>query len=151
MADQLITDLKVKRALEGHSPHMAAGPDRLFPKALKALSSHTSSVLARMFYLSLQTGQVPEDWRCAKATPDPWQIRPISLTSIVCKIFGTILKEELLSHLSQLSLLIIRQNGFFPHRSIVANLLATEETAIRGLDEGDTVDIAWIPPKHLTQ
>ncbi len=151
MADQLITDRKVKRALEGHSSHMGAGPDGLFPLALKALSSHTSSVFARMFNLSLQTGQAPEDWRRAIATPDPRPFRPISLTSVACKILGTILKEELLSHLSQLSLLIIRQNGFFPHRPIVTNLLATEETVTRGLDEGETVDIAWIPSKHLTQ
>ncbi len=86
MADQLIADVKVERALEGHSPHMGADPDGLFPKALKALSSHTSSVLARMFNLSLQAGQVPEDWHRAIATPDPRRFRPISLTSVVCKI-----------------------------------------------------------------
>ncbi len=55
MAVPLITDLNVKRALEGLNPHMGAGPDGLFPKARKALSSHPSSVLARMIYLSLKT------------------------------------------------------------------------------------------------
>ncbi len=45
------------------------GPGGLFPKVLKALNSHIAPVLARMFYLSLQTAQVPEDWRRAIVTP----------------------------------------------------------------------------------
>ncbi len=94
MADQLITDRKVKRALEGHSSHMGAGPDGLFPKALKALSSHTSSVLARMFNLSLQTGQVPEDWRRAIATPDPSNSDPLASRLLFAKSLGRSSKKS---------------------------------------------------------
>ncbi len=43
-----------------------AGPDGLFPKVLKA---HISLVRARVFNLSLQPAQVPEDWRRAMRTP----------------------------------------------------------------------------------
>ncbi len=76
------------------------GSTGLNPEVLKALNSHIAPVLARMFNLSLQTAQVPEDWRRAIVTPvaKPPQFRPISLTSIVCKILETILKEKLLSH-----------------------------------------------------
>ncbi len=49
----LITELEVRRALDGLSPHKGAGPDWLFPKVPKAL--------LRMFNLSLQTTHVPED------------------------------------------------------------------------------------------
>ncbi len=59
MADSLSTELEVRRALDGLNTHKGAGPDGLFPKVLKALSSHISTVLARMFNLSLQTAQVP--------------------------------------------------------------------------------------------
>ncbi len=113
MADPLITGLEVRHAVDGLNPHKGAGPNGLFPKVLKALNSHVAPVLARMFNLSLQTAQVPEDWRRAMVTPvaksprttDPRQFRHISLTSVVCKILETILKEKLLSHVSQLSLL----------------------------------------------
>ncbi len=47
--------------LDGLNPHKGAGPDGLFPKVLKVLKSQISSVFARMFNLSLQTAQVPED------------------------------------------------------------------------------------------
>ncbi len=60
---------------------------------------------------------------------------------IVCKILETILKEKLLSHLSQFSLLTTRQHGFLPRRSTLTNLLSAEETVTRWFDEGDTADI----------
>ncbi len=152
MAEPLITKLEFRRVLDGLNPHKGAGPDGLFPKVLKALNSHIAPVLARMFNLSLQTAQVPEDWRHAIVTPvaksprttNPRQFRPISLTYIVCKILEAILKEKLLSHSSQLSLLTTRQHGFLPRRSTLANLLSAEETVNRWLDEGDTVDIVCL-------
>ncbi len=69
MADPLISELEIRRALDGLNPHKGAGPDRLFPKVLKALNSHIAPVLARIFRLSLQNAQVPEDWRRAIVTP----------------------------------------------------------------------------------
>ncbi len=61
MADPLFTELEIRRALDSLNPHQGAGPDGLFPKVLKALNSHIAPVLARMFNLSLQTAQVPDD------------------------------------------------------------------------------------------
>ncbi len=49
----LITELEVRRALEGLSPHKGAGPDGLFPKVSKGLPL--------MFNLSVQTTNVPEN------------------------------------------------------------------------------------------
>ncbi len=52
--------------------------------------------------------------------------------------------EKLLSHLSQLSLLTIRQHGFLPRRSTVTNILSVEETVTQWFDEGDTVNIVYL-------
>ncbi len=143
MSDPLITELEIRRALDGLNPHKGAGPDGLFPKVHKALNSRIARVLTRMLNLSLQTVQVPENWRRAKSprTTDPRQFRPISLTSVVCKILEMILKGRLLSHLSQFLLLTTRQHGFIPRRSTLPNLLSAVKTVTRWLDEGDTVDI----------
>ncbi len=107
VADPLIIELEVRRALDGLNPHRGAGADGILPRVLKALNSHISPVLAQLFNLSLQTAQVPEDWRCTIVTPvaksprttDQRQFRPISLTSVVCRILEATLKEKLLSHL----------------------------------------------------
>ncbi len=132
------------------SGHILNVSDGLFPKVLKALDSHIARVLAQMFKISLQTAQVPEDGRRAivvaksPRTTDPRQFRPISLTSVVCKFLEPTLKERLLSHLFQLSLLTTRQHGFLPRPSAVKNLLSAEETVTRWLDEGDTADIVYL-------
>ncbi len=47
----LISEMEVRRAPGGLNPHKGGGPDGLFPKVLKALNSHISSVHARMFNL----------------------------------------------------------------------------------------------------
>ncbi len=57
------------QSLDGLNPHKGAGPDGILPKVLKALNSHIATVLARMFNLSLQTAQVPEDCRRAIVCP----------------------------------------------------------------------------------
>ncbi len=69
VADPLITDLEVRRALDGLTPHKSADSDGLFPKVLKTLNSHTGPALAQTFNLSLQTAQVPEDCHRAILTP----------------------------------------------------------------------------------
>ena len=60
-----------------------------------------------------RTGDVPGDWKHANVTPifkkgtkgDPANYRPVSLTSIPCKIFESILKDRIMEHLfTQLTL-----------------------------------------------
>ncbi len=108
--------------------------------------------LSRIFNLSLQTSQIPDDWRHAIVTPvaktprtaDPNLFRPISLTSVVCKVLEATLKEKMLAHLSQFSLLTSRQHGFLPRRSTLTNLLVAEELITKWLDEGSAVDLIYL-------
>ncbi len=46
MACPLITELEVRRAVDGLHAHKGAGPDGLFPKTHKALNSHIAPLLA---------------------------------------------------------------------------------------------------------
>ncbi len=62
MADPLITELEIRRALDDLNPHKGAGPDGLLPKVLKALNPHIAPIHVRMSNLSLQTATVLEDW-----------------------------------------------------------------------------------------
>ncbi len=108
MTNPHITESETQRALESLNPNKGAGPDGLFPKALKTRSPYIAPTLTRIFNLSLQAPQVPDDWHHAivtlvaktPRTADPNLFRPISLTSDVCKVFEAILKEKMLAHLS---------------------------------------------------
>ncbi len=95
------------------------------------------------FKLSSSRAKITPDAK-NPGTTDPTQFRSISLTPVVCKILETILKEELLSHLSQLSLLTTRQHGFLPRQSTVTNLPSPEETVTRWLDKRDIVGIVYL-------
>ncbi len=116
MANPHITESETQRALESLNPNKGACPDGLFPKALKTPGPYIVPTLSRIFNISLQTSKIPDDWRHAIVTPvakaphtaDPNLFMPISLTSVVCKVLEAILKEKMLAHLSQFSLLTSR-------------------------------------------
>ena len=75
----------------------APGPDGINLRILKELAKEVSLPLAIIFNKLLQTGVVPEDWKCANVVPifkkgskvDPANYRPISLTSSRVKLLET--------------------------------------------------------------
>jgi len=57
------------------------------------------------------------------SSSDPNNYRFISLTSIVCKIFESIIKDAMLLYLDSHRLITNDQHGFLKRRSTVTNLL----------------------------
>ncbi len=70
VANPHITESETQRALEALNPNKEAGPNGLFPKALKTLSPYIVPTLSRIFNLSLQISLIPDDWRHAIVTPN---------------------------------------------------------------------------------
>ncbi len=82
---------------------------------------------------------------------DVFNYRPVSLISIICKIFERILKRALLSFLSDARSISPYQHGFLPRRSCLSNLLVFEEAVTRMINEGHTVDVIFLDlPRPLT-
>ena len=81
----------------------------LKPTVLKNLSNEIALFLSVLFQKSLDSGQVPHDWTKACVTPifkkgdksDPINYRPISLTSILCKMMEHIVASNLSRHFEQ--------------------------------------------------
>ena len=84
-----------------------------------------------IFNNSLQTHQVPLDWRAGNITPifkkgsktDASNYRPISLTSIVCKLFESIIRDHIVQYFVVNDLFSSKQYGFIKGRSTVLQLL----------------------------
>ena len=101
---------------------------------------------------SLRTGETPEDWRKANVTPifkkgdrnDPTNYRPISMTSQVCRILESIVRDHMVEHLKENNLLNDGQHGFREGRSCLTNLLTTLEDWTKILDEEDCVDSVYL-------
>ena len=86
----------------------ACGPDNISGRFLKELSTEISTALALIFNASLHQQKIPDDWRKAVVTPIYKQgkkdrskaenYRPISLTSIPCKILEHIIHSNVMDH-----------------------------------------------------
>ena len=86
---------KIKKTKDNKSP----GVDGIPPKLLKEIVEQISTLLAKVFNLSLEEGTVPSAWKEANITPlfkkgsrnKPEHYRPVSLTSVVCKFLETLI------------------------------------------------------------
>ena len=92
------------------------------------------------------------DWKIANVTPVfkkgscslAENYRPISLTSVICKILESLLCEVIITHLSEQQLLNSSQHGFVSHRSCLTNLLEYLETLTSLLDKGHNTDVFYL-------
>lgn len=124
------------------------GPDGLHPRVLKELANELAEPLALVFQKSLNEGILPSDWKEAQITPlfkkgdksSPGNYRPVSLTSVVCKVMESIVRDGIIQHLTSNKLLSKCQHGFISGRSCTTNLLATLEDWTNMLDSGSSVD-----------
>ena len=87
-----------------------------------------------IFQRSLDTGIVPEESRKAWIVPIykkgdkhlPGNCRPVSLTSITCKVLEHVICSSIMSHFDQHNILCDNQHGFRKKRSCEALLIVTE-------------------------
>ena len=104
-----VTTRKVKDKIMALKPDSAPGPDGISGQLLQGLADEISPALAAIFSKSLEDGELPENWRLANVAPifkkgtrtKPENYRPVSLTSIPCKIMESIVRDGLMAHLEE--------------------------------------------------
>jgi hypothetical protein len=92
-----ITENEVEDILKILDISKASGPDGVSPRLLKVATQILKSPLCRLFNLSLRTGIIPTNWKCANVTPifkkdSPNNYKnytPISLISVIGKVMET--------------------------------------------------------------
>ena len=126
-----MTKERVLKALKSLDKNKAMGPDGISPWILKECAEELCEPLFMIFTNSLQQGKLPKIWKKANITPlykkgnksNPLNYRPVSLTSIVCKILETLIREEWVDMLEKHNMFTGKQFGFRQGRSCVSNLL----------------------------
>jgi hypothetical protein len=152
LGDITITSNKVRKKIQKLRPAAAAGPDGIGPRILQELEQEVVEGLTLIFKKSMSTGAVPADWRCANVTPifkkgsrsDLGNYRPVSLTSVCCKLLESIIRDGLMSHLERNNLIRPSQHGFLPGRSCSTNLLEFLEKVTKEVDSGKPYDIVFL-------
>nr|VZI43127.1 unnamed protein product [Spirometra erinaceieuropaei] len=146
------TETIVRNELLNLKESTSPGPDAIPAKLLKELAPEMSKPLALIFQTSFVTGCLPSDWKSATNTPlfkvgsraSANNYRPVSLTSICCKIMEKIIKKASVQFLKQHHLLSDAQHGFRRGRSCLTNLLFTLERWTKARDEGNVVHAIYI-------
>ena len=119
---------------------------------LKELANELKGVLTIIYNRSLSESKIPNDWKIANVTPilkkgkkcDAGNYRLVSLTSHVCKMLESIIKDSIVNHINVNNLLNESQHGFISNRSCLTNLLQFIETFTDYVDQGYPVDIIFL-------
>ena len=152
LIDVDITSEKVHKKIGKLRPTAAPGPDNITPKLLQSVSESISVPLAILFKQSLAESCVPDDWRQANVAPvfkkghrsSVGNYRPISLTSIICKLMESLIRDGIVDHLHASDTIRASQHGFMSKRSCLTNLLQYLEDITRLIDEGNCVDAIYL-------
>ncbi len=126
----------------------ATGPDLIPARILKEMADEIAPLLTCIFQQSLDTGEVPHDWRIANIAPIykkgdrsvAANYRPVSLTSISCKILEHIIFSQVMDHYDSHNILIDSQHGFRSGRSCESQLIITAHDFAKTLDDRMQLD-----------
>ena len=121
------------KLLKNLSPHKAPGPDGIHPFVLQKCAQEITPVLTKIFTQSISTGTLPSAWTKANVAAiykkgsrtDPANYRPVSLTSVCCKIIEHVIFSHVMRHLDHHKALSDAQHGFRARRSCETQLLTT--------------------------
>ena len=130
----------------------ATGPDDISAIFLQQYVEQLCHPLSIIYNRYMSSGHVPQVWKDGNITPifkkgvkgDPGNYRPISLTSVPCKIMEAIIKDQIVNHLSVNELIFQSQHGFMNKKSVLTNLLEFFETVTREVDLGQPVDVIYL-------
>ena len=107
-----ITTEGVAKLLRNLNPAKASGPDNIPNLVMKTCADAITPSPAAIYNTSIETGQLPADWLSANVSPvfkkgdrnKADNYRPVSLTSVVCKLFEHIVCRRLHNHFDKHSI-----------------------------------------------
>ena len=145
-----ITVPGVAKLLRNLKTGKAPGPDCLPNIVLKNCADHIAPILSLIYQRSLDSGELPSDWLSANISAAfkkgnrhlPENYRPISLTSIPCKILEHIICSHLHKHFDNHKILTNLNHGFRSGFSCETQLLTTADDLLQSFDRNRQVDVA---------
>ena len=143
-----IVEELVRKEILALNINKSCGPDDVSPFLLIKLVDFVTAPLTMIMNASVNSGVLPRDWKNAFVTPIykkgarnlPENYRPISLTSVACKLMEKMVKDAVLAHLIENNLLSRKQFGFVSGRSTVTQLLNYLDKCAEVVASGGVVD-----------
>ena len=138
----------VEKLLRDLNPRKASGPDEIPARLLQKMSKQLAPAMAAIYNQSLESGTLPEQWKTAWIAPvfkkgssaEPVNYRPVSLTSIACKMMEHCICTHVRRHLDVNKLLGEENHGFRKRHSTETQLLITTHDMMKARDKGHQLD-----------
>jgi len=134
--DHMLRKIEFTRAivlnkLKQLNSNKTQGADEIVSRILVDNLDILSKPLLYIFEKFIECGRVASDWNKANVTAifkkgdktSPCNYRPVSLTSQVCKMLESIVKDNMLDHIKSFGLIMETQHGFVKNRSYLTHLL----------------------------
>ena len=139
----------VLKFLKNLDPNKAPGPDEIHGKVLKNCAESLALPLQILYRTSYYTCKIPKDWKLAHVVPvykkgsknSVENYRPISLTSIVMKVYERVIRADLMYRIE--SKLDPRQHGFLPGKNCETQLIPFYDNLACSLNKGSRTDIVY--------
>lgn len=131
MTLNIIEKCEVEKLLKDLDENKSPSPDGYHPRLLKELHAQLSSPLTDIFNTSIQERQIPYQWKQARVSAIHKKgdkklasnYRPVSITSIVCRVLEKIIRNSIIEYLTKECLISKFQFGFIKGRSTSLQLL----------------------------
>lgn len=130
----------------------SCGPDGINSKFLKNTKEYMSIILYCLYTKCFDDGYLPKDWKTGRLVPlhksgdahNPSNYRPISLTSVPCKILEHIIFSNLVKHLESNKFFHYSQHGFRKLFSCETQLITFTNDLHVYLDSGFVTDCIFL-------
>ena len=144
-----LNEESILKLLRNIIPRKASGPDNIPARILRDCDSDLALILTMIFQTSLKEGKVSDDWTQTNVTAlykkgsrqDPGKCRPVSLTSLCCKLLEHIIVSQTMKHLERHKILHDCQHGFRARKSYETQLLTLAHELAESLDKRTQTDM----------
>ena len=141
---------KIEKLIKRIKPDVATGIDGLSAKLIKEATPVIVEDLKEMVNLSYETETFPDQLKIATVKAlhkkgdnnDPAQYRPISILTVISKIFERSAVDQLVTYYNRHNLLNPQQHAYRKFHSTTTSLFELTETIKKHIDNGNFVALA---------
>ena len=121
---------KIKKMKDNKSPGVDGIPPKLLKEIVEQISTPAEANITPLFKKGSRN--------------KPANYRPVSLTSVVCKLFETLIRDHMVEFLVKHKLIDTSQHGFLKTRPCLIFLLCFLEEITKWVDDGSPVDVVYL-------
>ena len=143
---------EVTKLLKELKPRKSPGPDGIHPLILKNCADTLAISICKIYNMSFSLGKIPDCWKQADIIPlhkkgaknNCKNYRPVSLTSILCKVCEKIARQHLEEFWITKDIFISNQFGFMKGKSCLSQLLTVFHDWAHNRNSGLPTDVVFL-------